>query len=104
MPFAIHPQQCWLQGRGGLRRSLRQCDNGRYRWYWDPASLPWHPASLLVRGEHSEVVRESGARAFVRLVQHAKVVVVPGMTHAGAGEEIVFATKAIVDIIRGIER
>ena len=92
----------------GLAKNLRQHEDGRYRWHWDPRFLETrrnpseHAANtrdqfaekarevkipvLLVRGRESELVGEEEARKFVELVPHAKVTDVSGARHMVAGD------------------
>lgn len=107
-------------GRGrpspaGLTRVLRQGDDGRWRWHWDPRILDarktWlHDARaaeayaatmragmvagaerltapcLLVRGGSSDVVTVQAARALLALIPHARFVDVADATHMVAGD------------------
>lgn len=77
----------------GLRKNVRQGDDGRWRWHWDPAFLrvPDEPArqtaharlaaaaggitvpTLLVRGQSSDVVSPEGVAELLELVPHAEV-------------------------------
>jgi flavin reductase (DIM6/NTAB) family NADH-FMN oxidoreductase RutF/pimeloyl-ACP methyl ester carboxylesterase len=82
-----------------LREHLRRADDGRYRWHLDPAykgfeigpegrlaaqqrfmaaaqmiDLP----TLLVRGQHSDIVDQHSVDAFKALVPHADVAEIPG--------------------------
>lgn len=97
---------------GGLSKNLRLCDDGRYRWHWDPKVLDvWDPESftpeegeqmvlertqaarkltiptLLVRGRMSDVVTEEQAQEFLRLVPHAEYVDLEGAAHMVAGDK-----------------
>jgi non-heme chloroperoxidase len=92
----------------GLAKNIRLGDDGRYYWHWDPdfrrrphmsteelrdrtrrleecarnLKLP----TLLVRGGLSDVLDESGAQAFLRLVPHAEYVNVKDAAHMVAGD------------------
>lgn len=90
----------------GLLKNMRCCDDGRYRWHWDPrflngtcrfdahdmqstleeevrlVSIPL----LLIKGEHSRVVTDQAAQDFLKLVPHAQLVNVPGADHMVAGD------------------
>lgn len=92
----------------GLRKNLRLCEDGRYRWHWDPAfwnsernvhhngretmeeviaGLPGlHLPVLLVRGMQSELVHEDYVREFVSLAPSASYVDVSGAGHMVAGD------------------
>ena len=90
----------------GLSRNLRLRD-GRYYWHWDPAfmragqaaaerlSAPDHLESaaralrtptLLIRGGHSRIVTEDGARDFLALVPQAEFVNIAEAHHMVAGD------------------
>lgn len=86
---------------GGLTRSLRQGDDGRYRWHWDPALLAagfdgyaedsiqaslaaarrLETPTLLLRGELSDVVVASGVAEFLDAVPEATYQEIPGVGH-----------------------
>jgi pimeloyl-ACP methyl ester carboxylesterase len=108
----------------GLRKNLRQHDDGRWRWHWDPAFFDG-PApvsserekqeaarveaartlripALLVRGGSSELVREEHAREFLELAPHAKFVDVAGARHMVAGDRNDVFTGAILDFLDGL--
>lgn len=106
----------------GLRKNLRQREDGRWYWHWDPAfvhgrggidgqaglvdhdrlaaaaarvSVP----TLLVRGRMSDIVSEDGVRELRRLVPHAEVVDVAGAGHMVAGDRNDAFNDAVVDFI-----
>jgi pimeloyl-ACP methyl ester carboxylesterase len=92
----------------GLKKNLRQRDDGRWYWHWDPRFLDGRRRvgpgggeieemiveaarkiripSLLVRGASSELVQEKHARDFLELVPHATYVDVSGARHMVAGD------------------
>jgi pimeloyl-ACP methyl ester carboxylesterase len=110
----------YRNGRGrpspdGLARVLRQGDDGRWRWHWDPRILDarrtWldDPAAadayrararagvvegaqrlrvptLLVRGGSSDVVTREAAAALLELIPQARFVDVLDATHMVAGD------------------
>jgi non-heme chloroperoxidase len=104
---------------GGLTKSLRQGDDGRWRWHWDPRFLTGiRPPSdvanpsrledaargltvptLLVRGRESDVLSEEGAQAFVALVPHARFVDVSQAGHMVAGDRNDVFTDAVVGFL-----
>jgi len=92
----------------GLLKNLRQADNGRYVWHWDPRFLTG-PQSvdamtpmfrqqmvdatrrieiplMLVRGTLSELVQDSHVAEFVALAPHAEVTDVRDAGHMVAGD------------------
>ncbi|HEY2052254.1 MAG TPA: alpha/beta fold hydrolase [Caulobacteraceae bacterium] len=88
----------------GLRKNLRQSDDGRWRWHWDPAfvtgmsrrraadaqadpryddlDLPVH----LIRGRMSELVSRDAAEAFVATLRQGSFTDVADAGHMVAGD------------------
>jgi pimeloyl-ACP methyl ester carboxylesterase len=90
----------------GLAKNLRQRDDGRFRWHWDPnfvngvhrgrtlrdsgvfqaglvnLDLPVH----LIRGRLSELVSREAAEAFVAQLPNARFTDVAGASHMVAGD------------------
>ena len=103
----------------GLTKNLRQGDDGRYRWHWDPALFQGHltPASaqdpqrrvlaargldvptLLVRGRMSELLSEEAAAEFLELVPHAEFVDVRDAGHMVAGDRNDVFTDAVAGFL-----
>ena len=102
----------------GLRANLRQGEDGRWRWHWDPRFMsPTGPAelvdkerlrraaraidlpTLLVRGQMSDVLSEEGARDFQDLVPHSEYVDVTGAGHMVVGDRNDVFTGAIVGFL-----
>jgi len=92
----------------GLRKNVRQHDDGRWYWHWDPAFMTSSPdelrrrasqqqlmaaaqnikvPTLLVRGLQSEVVSEQGLAEMRRLIPQAQVAEVGGAGHMIAGDD-----------------
>lgn len=114
----------------GLKRVLRQGDDGRWRWRWDPkfltskaemmtgdpvdaearmarmASTMYEAArrvavpTLLVRGAESDLVSDQSVEEFLAAVPHASYVDVRGAGHMVAGDENDAFTTAVVDFLR----
>lgn len=105
---AYLPNRAPRRSLDGLAKNLRQGDDGRYRWHWDPAFIDG-PRSinhgsetgqqrlveaargleipvLLVRGQQSELVTEEAVQAFREMVPHADFVDVSGAGHMVAGD------------------
>jgi pimeloyl-ACP methyl ester carboxylesterase len=102
----------------GLAKNLRQGQDGRYRWHWDPRFLDARHRSpdelsameielkaaatelkipcLLVRGRESELVGEREATAFQELVAHAEIADVSGARHMVAGDRNDVFTDAVL--------
>ena len=80
---AYLPHRPRPDGHAGLAKNLRQREDGRYYWHWDPRVVehPFAPdvinprleaaacrisaPALLLRGEHSEVVTRAAGAAFM---------------------------------------
>ncbi len=103
------PQRKQQGDSSGLRKNLRQRENGRWYWHWDPAMLAsfqqrreasdpadeerFHNAAgkltqpvLLVRGTQSDVIDDEIIREFCERVPHARVADVGGAGHMVAGD------------------
>jgi pimeloyl-ACP methyl ester carboxylesterase len=105
---AYNPHRPRPTDLSGLRKNVRQREDGRWYWHWDPAFLSGgsidEPRSymnedrldaaarslrlptLLVRGRQSDVLSEQGARDLLALVPHAGYVDVGGAGHMVAGD------------------
>jgi len=118
---AYNPHRPRAKSLSGLRKNLRQGEDGRYRWHWDPRFLegPRNPTNhsefkpgrmedaarglsvptLLVRGRMSDLLSEEGAREFLELVPHAKYVDVSGAGHMVAGDRNDVFSKAVIGFL-----
>lgn len=102
----------------GLKRNLRQRDDGRWYWHWDPAFLtppkddPGIRTDLLekqamsltvpiqlIRGQLSDVVSEESVRHFLDLVPSVEFVELTGAGHTAAGDDNDAFTTAVIDFI-----
>lgn len=102
----------------GLAKNLRQREDGRWYWHWDPAFLeemfvpqpemgPRLEAAarhltcpvLLVRGKLSDLLSEEGAKTFLSLCPHAEYVDVHGAAHMVAGDRNDVFTNAVVEFL-----
>lgn len=99
----------------GLKRNLRLRPDGRYYWHWDPRLFDRLRASpqlqraryeaaaknvrvptLLVRGQHSELVNPENVRHFLDLIPTARFVDVAGARHMVTGDRNdVFSTAVL---------
>ncbi|HMM77221.1 MAG TPA: alpha/beta hydrolase [Gammaproteobacteria bacterium] len=89
----------------GLAKNLRQGEDGRYYWHWDPRFLEGRERDfavrharlsaalkqvevpvLLVRGGSSDVVSEEGVREFLALCPHAEYLNVLDAGHMITGD------------------
>lgn len=106
---AYQPQRTQKSDSSGLRKNLRQREDGRWYWHWDPDMLQtflqsrnesnvhdeerfYHAAEkltqpvLLVRGSMSDVVDEAITREFQERIPQARVADVGGAGHMVAGD------------------
>ena len=106
----------------GLGENLRQDNDGRWRWHWDPAFItgvmrrsaiartgdleqavrdirvPLH----LIRGRMSELVSEDSVTAFRSLAPQAHFTDVAGARHMVAGDRNDVFTEAVASFLRQI--
>lgn len=112
----------------GLRKNVRQREDGRWYWHWDPRFITSRAGRdteprvteeqtqslyaacrsltvpvLLVRGRQSDVLTESGARSFLDLVPHAQYADVGGAGHMVAGDRNDAFTDAVLSFLDSID-
>lgn len=125
---AYNPHRPRPKDLTGLKKNLRQKDDGRWYWHWDPrfmaatgdeSGLDGIPRnrytpedrlvaaarrvtipSLLVRGGSSDLLSEEGARHLLSLMPHAKYVDVAGAGHMVAGDRNDRFNDAVVGFLR----
>ena len=102
----------------GLRKNLRVGPDGRFYWHWDPRLTDRAPVpmaeiagrmnqatrhvtvpTLLVRGEHSELISEQAIETFRGLLPGAEYVDVKGARHMVAGDENSRFNQAVLDFL-----
>jgi pimeloyl-ACP methyl ester carboxylesterase len=111
----------------GLEKNLRQRDDGRWYWHWDPAFITGRLGgpdetratlvdperlqqaaravrvpTLLVRGHVSDLLSEEGARELLELVPHARFADVAGAGHMVAGDRNDLFNDAVVSFLDGV--
>jgi pimeloyl-ACP methyl ester carboxylesterase len=118
---AYNPHRPRPTDLSGLRKNVRQRDDGRWYWHWDPRFLTGgridEPRSfrnenrlddaaraltlptMLVRGKASDVLSEEGARQLQSLVPHARLVDVAGAGHMVAGDRNDAFNDAVVTFL-----
>ena len=116
---AYNPHRPRTNDASGLAKNLRQDEDGRWRWHWDPAFLTgmgedpgspleseFHRAArtislptLLVRGRMSDLVSDETAREFLADAPHAEYVDVSDAGHMVAGDRNDAFTSAVVDFL-----
>jgi pimeloyl-ACP methyl ester carboxylesterase len=107
----------------GLRKNLRQREDGRWYWHWDPRFLEHANRSragealvrqkrreratrairiptLLVRGGSSDVVSPEGARELQQLIPHAERFDVEDAGHMVAGDRNDAFSNAVIEFLR----
>jgi pimeloyl-ACP methyl ester carboxylesterase len=103
----------------GLKKNLRQGEDGRWRWHWDPnfmqVRVPAEPPvewallddaaaslaipTMLVRGRMSDILSEDGAKTFLRQVPHAKYADISNAGHMVAGDRNDLFTDAVLGFL-----
>lgn len=103
----------------GLRKNLRQRQDGRWHWHWDPAMFTGsaHPdpsevqaeledaaralevPTLLLQGALSDVVSDEGVEHFQSLVPHARVVRLRDAAHTAAADDNDAFTRAVTSFL-----
>ena len=103
---AYYPHRPRPKDIGGLRKNLRERDDGRLRWHWDPhvidgphtvepptfsdalveASRQVRIPTMLVRGLESDIVGEAGVAALRADLPQLEVFDIAGAGHMVAGD------------------
>jgi pimeloyl-ACP methyl ester carboxylesterase len=121
---AYNPHRPRPTDLSGLAKNLRQREDGRWVWHWDPRfvrgklgspdetrSSVIDPArleravatlavpTLLVRGRSSDLLSEEGAQDFLRQVPHAEFADVAGAGHMVAGDRNEVFNEAILGFL-----
>jgi len=121
---AYNPHRPRPTDLSGLKKNVRQRDDGRWVWHWDPRFMKGKLGSrdetraslvhegrlqdaarnikvptLLVRGRVSDLLSEEGAQDLLRLVPHAEYVDVEGAGHMVAGDKNDLFNDAIVSFL-----
>jgi pimeloyl-ACP methyl ester carboxylesterase len=121
---AYNPHRPRPKDLSGLAKNLRQREDGRYRWHWDPAFIEGRHTTtermhepelldraaraltlptLLVRGRQSDLLSAEGAQEFLDLVPHARFTDVSGAGHMVAGDKNDVFTAAVMTFLRESE-
>jgi peroxiredoxin len=121
---AYNPHRPRPTDLSGLKKNVRQREDGRWVWHWDPRFMTGKLGSrdetraslvhegrlqdaarnitvptLLVRGRVSDLLSEEGAQDLLRLVPHAEYVDVEGAGHMVAGDKNDLFNDAIVGFL-----
>jgi pimeloyl-ACP methyl ester carboxylesterase len=117
---AYLPHRPRRSSNAGLLKNLRQRDNGRYYWHWDPRMMQdggrFDPAArrqtledaarrvtaptLLIRGGLSRVVSLEGAAAFQQIIPHAEFVNIEQADHMVAGDANDAFNAPLIDFMK----
>ena len=125
---AYNPHRLRPTDLTGLKKNVRQRDDGRWVWHWDPRFMKGKLGSrdetraslvhegrlqdaasritiptLLVRGRVSDLLSEEGAQDLLRLVPHAEYVDVEGAGHMVAGDKNDLFNDAIVNFLERLK-
>lgn len=118
---AYTPQRKRAANPAGLQKVLRQKDDGRWYWHWDPRFMlrdgseeepggafeqKFETAlgfievpTLLVRGKLSDVITEEGVQDFLRRIPHAKLADVSDAAHMVAGDQNDAFSDAVIGFL-----
>ncbi|MDQ2648439.1 MAG: alpha/beta hydrolase [Actinomycetota bacterium] len=123
---AYNPHRPRPTDLSGLSKNLRQREDGRWVWHWDPRFLTGIRGSidetrasefagkpgaletavrsltvptLLVRGRSSDLLSEEAAQEFLQLVPHAEFADVAGAGHMVAGDRNEVFNQAILGFL-----
>jgi len=121
---AYNPHRPRPSDLSGLSKNLRQREDGRWHWHWDPAFVQGKFGSpdetrssvvdpdrlgqavdsltiptLLVRGRSSDLLSEEGARDFLDRAPHAEFADVAGAGHMVAGDRNEIFNQAILGFL-----
>ncbi len=121
---AYNPHRPRPTDLSGLAKNLRQREDGRWVWHWDPRFVRGKFGSpdetrssvidpdrllaavsaliiptLLVRGRSSDLLSEEGAQDFLRRVPHAEYADVAGAGHMVAGDRNEVFNQAILEFL-----
>lgn len=119
---AYLPQRRERKTEDQLKPLLREGEDGRLRWHWDPALLAgvvseserYQPRLmaaaarvdvpvLLISGGRSDVVSRDTVNEFLQLVPHARHVELPAATHMVAGDANDAFTREIAAFVSQLD-
>lgn len=120
--IAVYLPQRERKSKDQLRPLLREGEDGRLRWHWDPALLAgvvseserYQPRLmaaaarvdvpvLLISGGRSDVVSRDTVNEFLQLVPHATHVELPAATHMVAGDANDAFTREIAAFVSQLD-
>jgi len=117
------PHRAGRKSPDALRELLREGDDGRWRWHWDPrlvdelardserhqddiaaATRAVRCPLLLVSGGRSDLVSERTVADFLQLAPHARHVQLADATHMLAGEDNDRFTATVLEYLAELDR
>jgi len=118
---AYRPNRPRLTNLDGLRKNLRLCADGRWRWHWDPAFLTGKTSgerrdphtlgaaaralrlpTLLVRGRMSDMLSLDGVATFLEQCVQAEFIDIADAGHMVVGDRNDAFTDAVIGFIDGL--
>lgn len=115
---AYRPNRPRPTSHDGLRKNLRLCEDGRWRWHWDPAFLAGQTSgerrdthtlgvaaralrlpTLLVRGRMSDMLSLHGVATFREQCPHAEFVDIADADHMVVGDSNDAFTHAVIRFV-----
>lgn len=119
---AYLPHRARPRSNSGLQKNLRRGPDDRLRWHWDPrlmadetrsdvqrlqqrlelAATRVRVPTLVLRGEHSELVSPDGVEALLALIPGARAADVGGARHMIAGDKNDAFNAAVLGFLDGI--
>ena len=115
---AYLPHRPRPKNSAGLLRNLRKHDDGRYYWHWDPAFFTGPNAThndedsrnvaaakrvnvptLLLRGQHSELVSEEAVKSLLAFIPGAEYVDISDAHHMIVGDNNDAFSTAVTQFI-----
>ncbi|HCF6385856.1 TPA: alpha/beta hydrolase [Pseudomonas aeruginosa] len=117
---AYNPNRRPSRDLNGLSKNLRQRDDGRWYWHWDPRFMQGNHLekvtrigqqmkaaasgveipTLLVRGRQSDVVSPEGVRELREMLPHLDFVDIEGAGHMVAGDKNDLFNGAIIEFLQ----
>jgi pimeloyl-ACP methyl ester carboxylesterase len=115
---AYYPDRPRPKDLSGLRKNLRQGDDGRWRWHWDPSwmqsprgdprfllkmmdAADWtdRVPTLLVRGMKSDIVDDDGVDDLRRRIPALEIADIRGAGHMVAGDKNDEFNGAVIEFL-----
>jgi pimeloyl-ACP methyl ester carboxylesterase len=116
-----NPHRTRPRDLSGLAKNLRQGNDGRWRWHWDPrfmaiegrpnaatdaldqAAAALAIPTLLVRGKQSDLLTMEGVEHFLQLAPDTEFCDVSGAGHMVAGDKNDIFSDAVLGFLRRLD-